>query len=66
VKLQEAFIQLGGGTHLFVNVPRPGDSEVTFSVFLVKLPPVTSQFNHSMAETIPLAYLQFVMHYSVI
>jgi len=24
---------LGLGTHLFVKVPRPGDSEVTFSVF---------------------------------
>jgi len=23
----------GLGTHLFVKVPRPGDSEVTFSVF---------------------------------
>jgi len=26
---------------LFVKVPRPGDSEVTFSVFRVKLPSVT-------------------------
>jgi len=26
-------IWLGLGTHLFVKVPRPGDSEVTFSVF---------------------------------
>jgi len=24
---------IGLGTHLFVKVPRPGDSEVTFSVF---------------------------------
>jgi len=24
---------LGLGTHLFVKVPRPGDNEVTFSVF---------------------------------
>jgi len=24
---------LGLGTHLFVTVPQPGDSEVTFSVF---------------------------------
>jgi len=30
---------LGLGTHLFVKVPRPGDSEGTFSV---KLPPVTT------------------------
>jgi len=33
---------LGLGTHLFVKVPRPGDSEGTFSVFQVKLPPVTT------------------------
>jgi len=26
-------IKLGLGTHLFVKVPRPEDSEVTFSVF---------------------------------
>jgi len=26
-------LSLGLGTHLFVKVPRPGDSEVTFSVF---------------------------------
>jgi len=26
-------IFLGLGTHLFVKIPRPGDSEVTFSVF---------------------------------
>jgi len=25
--------QIGLGTHLFIKVPRPGDSEVTFSVF---------------------------------
>jgi len=36
---------LGLGTHLFVKVPRPGDSEVTFSVFRVKLPPVTTSLN---------------------
>jgi len=27
------YIGLGLGTHLFVKVPRSGDSEVTFSVF---------------------------------
>jgi len=32
----------GLGTHLFVKVPRPGDGKVTFSVFRVKLPPVTT------------------------
>jgi len=30
------------GTHLFVKVHRPEDSEGTFSVFQVKLPPVTT------------------------
>jgi len=30
------------GTPLFVKVPRPGDSEGTFSVFELKLPPVTT------------------------
>jgi len=33
---------LGLGTHLFINVPRLGDSEGIFSVFRVKLPPVTT------------------------
>jgi len=28
------------GTHLFVKVSRPGDSEGTYSVFRVKLPSV--------------------------
>jgi len=32
---------LGLGTHLFVKVPRPGDSEWPFSL-RVKLPPVTT------------------------
>jgi len=27
------YTNLGLGTHLFVKVPRPGDSEVTFEVF---------------------------------
>jgi len=27
------FVAVGLGTHLFVKVPRPGDSEWTFSVF---------------------------------
>jgi len=26
-------LSLGLGTHLFLKVPRPGDSEVTFAVF---------------------------------
>jgi len=33
---------VGLGTHLFVKIPRPGDNEVTFSVFESKLPPVTT------------------------
>jgi len=32
-KLSQKKIFPGLGTHLFVKVPRPGDSEVTFSVF---------------------------------
>jgi len=31
--LQNGFKCLGLGTHLFVKVPRPGDSDGTFSVF---------------------------------
>jgi len=27
------YVKIGLGTHLFVKVPRPGDSEVSFSVF---------------------------------
>jgi len=33
VLLKIFFSCLGLGTHLFVKVPRPGDSEVTYSVF---------------------------------
>jgi len=35
-------IDLGLGPHLFVKVLQSGDSEVTFAVFRVKLPPVTT------------------------
>jgi len=35
-------ISLGLDTHLFVKVPQPEDSEGTFSIFRVKLPPVTT------------------------
>jgi len=44
------------GTHLFVKVPRPGDSEVTFLIF-ESLPPVTTMSNHSKVEAIPLSAL---------
>jgi len=37
-------VSIGLGTHLFVEVPRPGDSEVTFSVF-IKLSLVTKAIN---------------------
>jgi len=37
------------GIHLFVKVPRPGDSEGTFSVYY--------QSNHSKVEAIPLSAL---------
>jgi len=42
--------------HLFVKVPRPGDSKVTFSVFESSCHPLF-QFNHSKAEAIPLRAL---------
>jgi len=44
---------LGLGTHLFVKVPRPGDSEVTFSVFESRY----YQSNHSKVEAIPVSAL---------
>jgi len=37
---------LGLGTHLFVQVPRPGDSEVTFSVFESSCHLLLYQSNH--------------------
>jgi len=40
-------------THLFVKVPRPGDSEVTFSVF-DSCCHCYYQSNHSLVEAIPL------------
>jgi len=45
---------LGLGTHLFVKVPRPGDSEGTFSVFS-QAATCYYQSNHSKVETIPLS-----------
>jgi len=56
------------GTHLFVKVPRPGDSERTFSVstrrqrkdlfgLRVKLPPVTTSLTTQKVEAIPLSAL---------
>jgi len=33
VQMQTMYALFGLGTHLFVKVPRPEDSEVTFSVF---------------------------------
>jgi len=49
---------LGLGTHLFVKVPRPGDSEVTFSVFeSSQAATCYYQSNHSKVEAIPLSAL---------
>jgi len=45
---------VGLGTHLFVKVPRPGDSEVTFLVFELSC---HYQSNHSKVEEIPLSAL---------
>jgi len=35
-------LEIGLGTHLLVKVPRPGDSEETFLVLRVKLPPLST------------------------
>jgi len=45
--------KLGLGPHLFVKVPRPGDSEVTFSVF-ESSSTCYYQYNHSKVEAITL------------
>jgi len=44
----------GLGTHLFVKVPRPGDSGRDLFGLPVKLPPLYYQSNHSKVEAIPL------------
>jgi len=44
------------GTHLFVKVPRPGLSEVIFSVFESSCH-LLHQSNHSKVEAIPLSAL---------
>jgi len=49
-------IGLGLGTHLFVKVPRPGISEVTFSV-LSQAVTCYYQSNHSKVDAIPLSTL---------
>jgi len=36
------FLALGLGPHLFVKVPRPGDSEVDLCGLRAKMPPVTT------------------------
>jgi len=46
---------LGLDTHLFVNVPRPEDNEMTFSVF--ELLSQADQSNHSKVEAILLSAL---------
>jgi len=51
-------IGLGLGTHLFVKVPRPGDSEVTFRSSSQAATVTTSlDTNHSKVEAIPLSAL---------
>jgi len=47
---------IGLGTHLFVKKPRPGDSEVTFTVFESSCH-LHYQSNHSKVEAIPLSTL---------
>jgi len=46
----------GLGTHLFVKEPRPGDSEVTFSV-LSQAATCYYQSNHAKVEAISLSVL---------
>jgi len=48
---------LAGLTHLFVQVRWLGDSEVTFSVFGVKQPPVITSLTTQKLEAIPLSTL---------
>jgi len=51
---------IGLGAHLFVKVPRPGDSEVTFSVFESRCHVKEQcyyQSNHSKVEAITLSAL---------
>jgi len=45
------------GTHLFVKVPRPGDSEVTFSGLPSQAATCYYQSNHSKVEAILLSVL---------
>jgi len=55
-----AILYVGLGTHLFVKVPRPGDSEVTFSVFESSCRQAATcyyQSNHSKVEAISLSAL---------
>jgi len=52
--LQLAGSDLGLCTHLFVKVPRSGDSEMTFSVFESSYATCYYQSNHSKVEAILL------------
>jgi len=55
----ELKINVGLGPHLFVKVPRPGDSKVPLCGLRVKLPPVTTSLTtaHSKVVAIPLSAL---------
>jgi len=56
-KVRSESLDSGLGTHLFVKVPRPGDSEVTFFGLQVKLPPVTTSSKYSKVGAITLSAL---------
>jgi len=56
-KQKYSCIVFGIGAYLFVKAPRPKDDKGTFSVFRVKLPPVTTSLNQSKVEEVPLSAL---------
>jgi len=48
--MRRVILLIGLGTHLFVKVPWPGDSKVTFFGLRVKLPPVTPSLTKVLNE----------------
>jgi len=54
--MQHTRVDLRLDSHLFVKVPRPGDSEVTFSIFS-QAATCYYQSNHSLVEAITLSAL---------
>jgi len=50
-------MDLGLGPHLFVKVPQPGDSQVTFSASSSQAATCYYQSNYSKVDAIPLSAL---------